>query len=200
MAIYRCVAEKLVDIYDFDWRDNLKMKEACICSVESLIANGINVGMIVVLAIVTGLWTEIAIYFLTFAAMRFYAGGAHAKNYIQCITIYVCVMLMSVIGAKYVVWLGAKVILVVCLSGIHVSGYINGRYAARQKNVGKKSQLFHKRAMLMHGVITTEMFGLFVMYLQTSNYFVAQILIIQSCALLAQSIALWLGRKEVRGD
>lgn len=200
MAIYRRAAEKLVGIYDFDWRDNLKMKEACICSVEGLIANGINIGVIVILAIVTGLWREIAIYFFTFAAMRFYAGGAHAKNYIQCITIYVCVMLMSVTGAKYVALLSDMVVLGVCLNGILVSGYINGKYAAKQKNVGKRSKLFHKRAMLMHGIISVEMTALFITYEQTSNCFIAEMLMMQSFALLAQCMALWMGRKEVCGD
>lgn len=32
MEIYRGAAERLVEIYDFDWKENERMKEACICN------------------------------------------------------------------------------------------------------------------------------------------------------------------------
>lgn len=32
MEIYRGAAERLVEIYDFDWKENERMKKACICN------------------------------------------------------------------------------------------------------------------------------------------------------------------------
>lgn len=197
MEIYRGIAEKLVEIYDFDWRDNLKMKEACICSVEDIIAKGVNIFLIILLAIITGLWREIIIYFLTFTTLRFYAGGVHAKNYMQCIMVYVGIMFMSIAFAKCITPLNEMILLVVVLFSISISKILNGKYSAKQKKVGTKSDLFHKKTMMFHGIITSEMCGLFMLQMLLECRFIAQILIIQSCALVVQSIALGLDRKEV---
>lgn len=196
MAIYRGAAEKLVDVYDFDWKDNLRMKEACICSVESVIANTVNISLIALLAIVTGLWREIAIYFFTFAAMRFYAGGAHAKNYLQCIAIYVCIMLICIGCAKYCIPASVLYPFVMCLGSIIISGWINGKYAARQRSVGKRSNDYRKKARLIHRIISILMFSIFLVYMQTNNSFLREMIFIQSFALTAQSIALFIERKE----
>lgn len=196
MTIYREAAERLVDVCDFDWDDNLRMKEVCICSVESIITNTVNITMIVLLAIATGLWREIAIYFFTFAAMRFYAGGAHAKNYLQCITFYVCIMLVCIGCAKYYIPVTRVYLFLMSISSIILSGWINGKYAARQKTVGRKSNQYRKKALLMHRIISAVLFSVFNIYILTNNSFLGEMIAIQSFSLTAQSIALFIERKE----
>lgn len=196
MATYREAAEQLVDIYDFEWKDNMRMKEACISSVESVIANIVNVTLITVLAIATGLWKEILIYFITFAAMRLYAGGAHAKNHLQCIIIYICILMTCIGCAKSYIPSARLHLFAICLGSIALSGWINRKYAGRQRGVGKKSDDYRKKALLIYRIITIFMFGAFIAYTQISYSFLREMIVIQSLALTAQSMALFIERNE----
>lgn len=196
MALYRETAEKLVETYDFDWKDNLRMKEVCICSVESLIANTVNIVLLVFCAMITGLWREIATYFLTFASIRGYAGGTHAKDYMRCITSYVTIMLACIGCVKYCIPSAGFYVCTILLVSIFFSGWINWKYAAKQKNYGTKRAAYRKRALMMHRIITVFMIGMFMIYMKTHISFLREMIMIQSFALIIQSIALWMERKE----
>lgn len=196
MGLYRETAEKLVETYDFDWKDNLRMKEVCICSVESMIANTVNIVLVIFCAMLTGLWREIAIYFLTFATIRGYAGGAHAKDYMRCITSYVTIMLACIGCVKYCIPSCGFYVCAILLVSISLSGWINWRYAAKQKNRGTKRVAYRKRALMMHGIITVFMIGTLMIYVKTHISFLGELIMIQSFALIIQSIALWMDRKE----
>ena len=100
MEIYRGAAERLVEIYDFDWKENERMKEACICSVEAMIANGLDSVIVFTFALLAGIFIEMLIFFVTFGMLRFYAGGAHAKNYVRCVLMYICVVCISILSQE----------------------------------------------------------------------------------------------------
>lgn len=195
MAIYRGVAEKLVEIYNFDWEENLRMKEACICSVESVIANVINVSIVILFAMLTGLVKEIAVYFVTFGALRFYAGGAHAKNYGQCITLYICIMCASIFAVKFFVNLSEICTYCICAVSIVLSGWLNGKYAARQKTVGTRSIEYRKKALTIHKIISVFMTLVCIDYPYSSSFW-QEMILIQAFALTVQSMALFINRKE----
>lgn len=196
MALYRVSAEKLVNTYDFDWKDNLRMKEVCICSVESFLANMMNTVLLVVCAIITGLWKEMAIYILTFATIRVYAGGVHAKDYIRCIISYVTIMLACIGCVKYCIPSARFYVCAILLVSVFFSGWINWKYAAKQKNCGTKRTAYRKRALMMHRLITLFMLVMFMIYVKMGIGFLGQMIMIQSFALSIQSITLWMERKE----
>ncbi len=196
MAIYRGVAEKLVDIYDFDWEDNLRMKETCICSVESVIANVIDIAIVVLFAALTGVMKEFAVYFLTFGTLRFYAGGAHAKNYLRCIISYICIMCVCFMAVHYLIELPDICTYCVCVMSIVISGWINGKYAARQRTVGSRSTMYRKHALTIHKIISGFMIIICIAYPHMSSAFWQEIVLIQAFALTAQSVALFMDRKE----
>lgn len=196
MEIYRGTAEKLVEIYDFDWEENLRMKEACICSVESVIANVINISIVILFAMLTGLVKEIAVYFVTFGAMRFYAGGAHAKNYLQCITLYICIMCANIFAVKFFLDLSEICTYCICAISIVLSGWLNGKYAARQKTVGTRSIEYRKNALTIHKMISVFMIFVCIGYPHMNSSFWQEIILIQAFALTVQSMALFINRKE----
>lgn len=168
MATYREAAEQLVDIYDFEWKDNMRMKEACISSVESVIANIVNVTLIT----------------------------AHAKKHLQCIIIYICILMTCIGCAKSYIPSARLHLFAICLGSIALSGWINRKYAGRQRGVGKKSDDYRKKALLIYRIITIFMFGAFIAYTQISYSFLREMIVIQSLALTAQSMALFIERNE----
>ncbi len=196
MAIYRGVAEQLVDIYDFDWKDNERMKEACICRVEGLVANVLDIFIVIVFGILTGIFKEVLVFLLSFGFMRFYAGGAHAKNYARCVITYICVMYLSVCLAKQCIMLPAVYTMGICFISIMFSGWINGKYAAKQKNVGSRKELLRRNALIIHKIISVIMIVICISYPYMNHSIWQEIVWIQAFALTAQSIALFMDRKE----
>lgn len=196
MAIYRGAAEKMVEMYDFEWEENLRMKEACICSVENVMANAINISIVILFAVLTGLVKEIAVYFLTFGVMRCYAGGAHAKNHFQCIILYICIMCASIITAKLLVNLPEIYTYCMCAISIVISGGLNSKYAARQKNIGTRRTEYRKKALTIHKIISAFITIVCIGYPNTNSSFWQEIILIQTFALMVQSMALFINRKE----
>ncbi|MBR3770366.1 MAG: accessory gene regulator B family protein [Lachnospiraceae bacterium] len=196
MALYRGVAERVVEIYDFDWQGNDRMKEVCVCSVENVIANGINVMLIAVLAFASGMWMEITIYFLTFAALRAFAGGAHAANHRRCITFYTCIMLVCIWSVKLlcpgsVLWTG-----ILMLLGMLISGVTNYKYGAKQISIGNRRQSYRKKMFGIYGIICLMMLVMFVIYAETGAEMCRQVVLIQAWAIAAQGIGVFVGREE----
>lgn len=200
MAGYRGIAEKVVEIYDFDWQNNIKMKEACICSVEGVIANIFNVGLVLLIAAALKISQETIIFMLTFAALRIYAGGAHAKNYIKCMLAYLCVLLASVSCAKYGVSVQGGWTAAVCGFSMLAAAVINYKYAARQQCLGERTIVYRKKFCRIFINICIFMIAVCILYPHIANDTVREtmqkIILLQAFALLAQSIALWLGRNE----
>lgn len=196
MVLYRNVAEWIIEEYDFEWNDNLRMKEACICSVENVIANVINMGMLVTLALITGFRSEIFIYFFTFAAMRTYAGGGHAKNHLRCILTYICIMISAIICAKCLVSVIGKNLLIICVLALVLAGWVNMKYGSRQRELGERKAAYRKKLLLIYLIITVFMLIIMAGYLQSRSVFLGEMLMIQSFALMAESISLYTIRKE----
>lgn len=202
MAVYRGIAESIVEIYDFDWQDNIRMKETCICSVEGAIANILNVSLVVLIAIILRISQEAVIFIATFAALRFYAGGAHAKNYVRCISTYLCVLLISVVCAKYSASIQDIWINVFCGFSMITASIINCKYAARQQHLEERTIAYRKKFGRIFAVICTFMLSMCILYPNIKSCSIREgireVVLIQSFALLAQSIALWIGRSECR--
>lgn len=202
MAGYRGIAEKIVETYDFDWQNNTRMKETCICSVEGVIANIFNASLVLLTAMILKIPQEAIIFITTFAALRFYAGGAHAKNYIRCISTYLCALLVSVSCAQHGTSMQDGWIAMVCGFSMVIAAIINYKYAARQRCLGERTIVYRKRFGRIFTAICTFMISMCVLCPYTENYSVRKgiqkIVLIQAFALLAQSIALWIGRSECR--
>lgn len=196
MAIYRSAAERLVDIYDFDWKDNERMKEACICSVEGVIANILDVAIVFMFAALTGVFWEMLIFFISFGLMRFYAGGAHAKNYVRCVTTYICVMYLSICLTRQCIMLPTVCTIGICVVSILFSGWVNGKYAAKQRSVGSRKELFRRNALIIHRVISIFMILNCIGCLCVNDWVWQEVIWIQAFALVAQSVALFMDRKN----
>lgn len=196
MVVYRRVAERIIEEYDFDWKDNLRMKEALICSVENVIANAINVSIIITLALITGFRSEIFIYFFTFAAMRMYAGGVHAKDHLRCILTYICIMISAIVCTKCLVPIVGNDLLIICVSGLVLAGWINMKYGGRQRELGERKNTYRKKLLLIYLIITAFMLVVMTGYLHSKSVFLGEMLMIQLFALMAESISLYIIRKE----
>lgn len=196
VAVYREAAERLVNIYDFDWDSNLRMKEACICSVENVIANIVDVIIVFTLAYVTGVMGEVLLYFLTFGLLRMYAGGAHAKNYFRCITIYLCVMYVCIYTSRLLMGAPVGVMLLICGASILVSGWINSRYAGGQKHVGARSRMYRKRALFIHHLVSMMLMVGCIVYLLSSWEALQKMVFLQAFALVIPSILLIVEKRQ----
>lgn len=196
MTLYRGVAERLVDIYDFDWQNNHRMKETCICSVENVIANGINLLLIVALMLISGWWFEIVIYFFTFGVLRCYSGGAHAKNHLKCIAIYTFTMLVSIWSTKMLFPEEALYTGILMLLCMLFAGVMNRKYAAKQKSIGNRSVDYRKKVFVTYCMISLIMVSMFLVYIGTGQDVYRQAVMIQTCAMVAQSVGVFMGRSE----
>ncbi len=196
MAGYRSIAEGLVDSYDANWEENPRLKEACIYSVETLVANMVNVLILVALAIVTQWWLEIATYFFTFASIRIYAGGAHAKNFRRCITFYSLTMLACIVIAKGMMGTADIYIFLVGIGCVCWSGWVNARYAARYKtedNEKERCRRAVKRTFILLIPELVILWGVAVWY-ECLNMKV--LFLVQTLAMAVQGIALAIERNE----
>lgn len=202
MAGYRGIAEKVVKAYDFDWQDNIRMKEACICSTEGVIANILNVSLILLVTLILKISQEAIIFMMTFAALRFYAGGAHEKNYVRCVSTYLCVLFTCITCARYGASIPDGWTVIICSFSIVAAMIINRKYAARQQGLGERSIVYRRKFGKIFLVICVFMISICVLYPCTENYDVREgmqkVVLLQAFALLAQSIALWIGRGECR--
>lgn len=200
MAIYRTIAEKVIEEYDWDWEGNLRRKEACINSVEMLLANIIDVGIVLLVAMLLGLIKEAGVFFVTFAALRYYAGGVHAKNYVQCVGLYICILLSSIYCANKWVSLPDVQVYGICIAGMLVAAVVNYKYAAMQREIGMRQEEFRKKSLSI--LIVMEMYFLIVgiVYPYIEDYeiqnMVKKFILIQAFALLAQGVSLFLGRTQ----
>ncbi len=200
MAVYRGIAEKMVEVYDFDWENNIRMKEVCICSVEGIISNITNIILVFLTTAALRISQEALIFIATFAAMRFYAGGAHAKNYVRCVSTYLGVLLISIGCARFGATLQDNFINMICGLSLLIAAVFNYKYAARQVHLGERTIGYRKRAGRIFAVVCTIMilFCIFCSYIEIDivRKGVREVVLIQAFALLAQSIALWIGRSE----
>ena len=200
MEIYRGAAERLVEIYDFDWKENERMKEACICSVEAMIANGLDSVIVFTFALLAGIFIEMLIFFVTFGMLRFYAGGAHAKNYVRCVLMYICVVCISIFITRRCIVAADIYTIIICLLSIIFSGIINYKYAARQKNLGKRGGSYRRCAFAIYLFISVFIFVSCLVYIFLNMVFFQKIVLIQAFALVAQSIALFLDREAFTNE
>lgn len=197
--MYRGVAEGLVEFYEYDWGENLRLKETCICSVEMLCANIVNVIIVMLLATILNIQREALIFAATFAAMRFYAGGAHAKNYGQCITIYSLVLLICINIARACMSLDYVVICAICVLCISIVCLASYKYAAISSTVTEKISHYRRKNFIILGVMGTVMILLGSINCYVDNIALHQLikegLLLQSLALFIHSISLWLENK-----
>lgn len=204
MAGYRGIAEKVVEVYDFDWQNNTKMKEACICSVEGVIANIFNLSLVLLTAAVLKILQEAVIFMLAFATLRLYAGGAHAKNYVRCVSTYLCVLLASVSCAKYGASIQGGWTAAVCGFSMLAAAIINYKYAARQQCLGERTIVYRKMFCRIFMFICIFMTAVCCLYFNTASSHIREtfqkVILLLAFAMLAQSIALWTGRNECRGE
>lgn len=202
MAVYREVAEKIVEIYDFDWKDNMRMKETCICSVEGVISNVVNVILLILTVTALGIAGEAAIFAGTFGAMRSYAGGAHAKNHARCILTYMCVLLISIGCAKYCSTMQDASVYTICGLSMIMAMIVNCRYAAKQKRLGERTNVYRRKLSKIFIVICIFMTLICILSPYVQDYSIKEslqeIVLIQAFALFAQSVALWIARDECK--
>ncbi len=202
MAVYRSVAERIVEVYNFDWKDNVKMKETCICSVESVISNIVNVTLVVFVAGIMGSLGEALIFIGTFVAMRFYAGGAHARSHVRCILTYLCVLIASIICAKYCTLLPDIYINSLCGCSVIIAMAINYKYAARQRRLGQRTPIYRRKLKRIWIAICFIMGSVCFIYSHVSHDTIREclqkVVLLQAFAILAQSIALWIERGECK--
>ena len=202
MTMYREAAERIVDIYDINWEKNMRMKEACICSVENIIANAVNISLVFLITTALGILTESLIFIVTFAAIRFYSGGAHAKNYTKCLLTYLCLLLVSVSTAKLLIVIqDNKVINIICIISMVIATIINYKYAATQIFLGEYISSYRKKACGIFIILYIFMITLCILIPRVTDLNVRdvmqEIILIQSLSLLAQSTALLVEKMNV---
>lgn len=199
MAVYRDLAEKIVETCDFNWKNNVKMKEVCICSVENIVANIFNLCVAIFITTMLGIFSESLVFIGTFAVMRCYSGGAHAKNYVRCISTYLCILIICIFSARNIAGLqDIKLISIISILSIVIAAVINYRYAAKQIFLDKRKQLYRAKASGIFSWICVFMIIMYILNLYTRTPIITEIILIQAFALLAQSIALLAGRKECK--
>lgn len=204
MAVYRGVAEKLVERYEHNWYNNVRLKETCICSVEMLIANSVNICVVVLVALALKIPREVLVFFATFAGLRYYAGGVHAKNYFQCITIYLSILLTSIYCVKQCIHLTDLVIYFLCIVSMILAAVMNYKYAAKQNGRKNKIADYRRKTYYVLSVIESVMiiFGVTFPYIKNEMLqdMMKETMLIQVCALLTHSVSLYLSnrKKEVQ--
>lgn len=197
MAVYRKLAEKIVETYDFNWIHNIKMREVCVCSVENVIANIFNLCIVIFITTTLGIFSEAIVFICTFAVMRCYSGGAHAKRYITCISIYLCILIVSIFSAKYIADMhDTKIISMICILSLVITATINYLYAAKQTFLDKRKKIYRIKTCRFFITICVLMFIMYILKIYTRNPILTHIILIQTFALLAQSITLLVGKKE----
>ena len=204
MTFYRGVAEKLVERYDYEWRNNIRLKEACICSVEMLVANVVNICIVALVALVLKIPREVFVFFATFAALRFYAGGIHARNYRECISVYVCVLLASIYTVKQCIGMDSAVVYLLVIISMVQAVIVNYKFAAKNNGCKDRIAEYRRKTFWVLGVIESVMLLLEVALPYIKNEMIQDIvketLLIQVCALLVHSASLYLScrKKEVQ--
>lgn len=196
MDLYRMTAEKIVNLYDHDWKEQVKLKEACICSVEIVVASALHLIILFTLAVISGLVFEVLLYFVTFGLLRFYAGGIHAKSFAQCITIYCILMFSEICGIKYYLLEQTIPFVVVFFLSLYLAEVIHDRFAARQMYLEDDEPRSRRRATLILRIIMSEMGLLFCVCIASKSMLLREILYIQAFALMTQSICLFFNRNQ----
>lgn len=198
------MAEKIVNEYDFDWTENPRGKEVCITSVEMFCANVLNVALVFLLVLVLGVWKEALVFFVTFGLLRLYGGGGHAKNYMQCVTIYTVVLMASIAGAKIGRNLPVECLYAVMMTGMLFSVGINRKYAGKQCNIGSAQNKFRKGSLVILAFVECEMLimGTLIAYMEQGSVrgIMMEFMFLQIFAVITQSIALYAGKKECISD
>lgn len=200
MAVYRGVAENLVELYEFDWSDSPRLKETCICSVEMVCANIVNIGIVATIALLLQIPAETFMFVVTFAAMRFYAGGVHAKNYARCIVTYICVLLISIYCAKLCVGVSESMMHLVCCGCLLIAGVVSYKYAAKENGVKDKIPYYRRKTFSVLSIVGAVLLMLFIGECLANDLIIKntirEFMIIQAFALITHSISLYLARKK----
>lgn len=132
--MYRRIAEWFVDGYHYDWEAKPRMKEACICSVETFCSTLINAIIIFSLACLLSKEIPCMIFVIVSGTTRLYSGGKHAKNHLRCILTYITLLLFSVYIADYMREMQKELYILVFLVFIF-SVSINIKYGGMQRQL-----------------------------------------------------------------
>ena len=197
--MYRRIAERLVDYYPYDWKENLRMKETCICGVEIVCSTLINIIILIALACLLSKQGACLIFFMINGMTRLFSGGVHAKNHRSCILFYIAVLLASVYAADYLdeIRYGMYVL---CMIVPVVSISVNFKYGGMQKQLEEGERRKYKKIckyfIVMYNIILYVACGIEVMSGIPMGVDVRNSLYVGCFALLTQSISLFLGRKN----
>lgn len=197
--MYRKIAERFVDEYNYDWAAKPRMKEACICSVEIFCSTLINAIIILSLACLLSKEIPCIIFVIVNGTTRLYSGGRHAKNYLRCILTYTALLLISVYTADYMKEMRKQLyILVFFVLVFSVS--INIKYGGMQRQLEnwerKKNRKICGGLVAFYNIVfiivcITELITGISMGLSMRNF-----LYVGCFALLIQAALLYMDRKQ----
>lgn len=195
----RCLAEKIIDDYDCDWDNDIRVKEACVCSVENIMALAINILLLTIIAILLSKEKVCFIFFLTNGFIRIFSGGIHASTHTKCISTYIIIMLISIYLAEFL----QEIPIIFFVLSIMVPCFsiaVNFKYGGMQKKLEIEDNLKYssccKRMVLIFNSILI-CAGLMDLLSQNGiGISLRNIGLVESFALIVQSVSLLLARQN----
>lgn len=198
-AMFRSLAEKIIDNYDSDWNNDIRVKEACVCSVENIMALVLNILILTIIAILLSKEKACFIFCLTNGSIRVFSGGIHASTHTKCILTYIAVMLISI----YLAGVLQEIPIIFFLLSIMVPVFsiaVNFKYGGMQKNLDAEDNLkyssYCKGMVLIFSSILI-CIGLIDLLSQKGvGISIRNFGLVESFALIVQSVSLLLARKN----
>ncbi len=93
---YQSISKKLLSLLKIQV-SNQTEEDIYLYGIETLLSVFINSMILCILAFLFHLEKEILCYMIFFIPLRTYGGGIHAKNHLQCIALFVFLLLLSII-------------------------------------------------------------------------------------------------------
>lgn len=103
MSSYEVLADKLIDLANVDWRGRESQRNTCRYGMEMLISLIVNFGLTLIIGLLLGIFKEVLIYLLAWGSLRLFSGGRHAANHLNCISIFITVMVLVIFISKFLV-------------------------------------------------------------------------------------------------
>lgn len=95
---YRLMSKKLLSLLNIEVT-NQQEEDIYLYGIELLLATIINCAILAILSAILQIEKEVFFYLIFFTPLRLYGGGIHAKNHIQCIFLFISLLLVSIFAA-----------------------------------------------------------------------------------------------------
>lgn len=195
----RRIAEKIVDQYPCEWGENVRLKEACICSVENVCALVINMVILVLVSVLLSKEISCLLFFVTNGSIRMFSGGVHAPTHTKCILFYMGIMIGSIYLAdlleevKMILYVLSAVVPILSISINFKYGGMQTRLEAEENM--KFSRYCKRTALFFNGILVCASVAEIISGREMGKD-VRNALFVVAFALITQSLSLFFARKN----